>query len=123
ASALLRRRRQARPDDDRGVLQEGLGRLFDPAAPGAPDWQPVAALTAVVRSFCVISGGPGTGKTFTVAKIVALLVEQALAAGRPLPRMMLVAPTGKAARRLSEALESARGGLGSSDLGKQAFPR
>ena len=57
------------------------------------------------KRFCVISGGPGTGKTFTVAKILALLLEQK----NPGPlRMALAAPTGKAAARLQEALKKAR---------------
>jgi exodeoxyribonuclease V alpha subunit len=123
ASEILRRTREVRSDVDPWVLREGLGRLFDPPAADVPDWQRVAALTAVLRSVCVISGGPGTGKTHTVAKILTLLVEQALAARRPLPRMMLVAPTGKAARRLSEALESARRNLRSSEAATAALPR
>ena len=40
-----------------------------------PDWQKVAAFTALRNKFCVISGGPGTGKTTTVAKILTLLVS------------------------------------------------
>jgi exodeoxyribonuclease V alpha subunit len=122
ASEVLHRAREARSDVDLAVLQEGLGRLFDSPAGRAPDWQRVAALTAVVRSFCVISGGPGTGKTFTVAKILALIAEQALAARGALPRVALLAPTGKAARRLSEALRRAAPGLRTSAAARQAIP-
>ena len=56
--------------------------------------------------FAVVAGGPGTGKTTTVARILALLDEQAAAAGRPPPRVALAAPTGKAAARLEEAVHA-----------------
>ena len=59
---------------------------------------------ALLRRFCVISGGPGTGKTYTVVKILALLAEQAR--GRPLA-VALAAPTGKAAARVQEAVRHA----------------
>ncbi len=89
-------------DVDRGLLRAGLDRLF-PLAAGTreTDWQRVAAALAVLRPLCVISGGPGTGKTFTVTSILALLVEQA---GDGLPRVALAAPTGKAAARLTESI-------------------
>jgi len=64
-----------------------------------PDWQKVAAYTALRSRFCVISGGPGTGKTTTVAKILALLLQQNVDL-----RIDLLAPTGKAADRLGEAI-------------------
>ncbi|HEX4902971.1 MAG TPA: exodeoxyribonuclease V subunit alpha [Acidimicrobiales bacterium] len=87
-------------DVDEALLAAGLARLF----PGAgPDAQRDAAETALRRAFSVIAGGPGTGKTTTVAAVLALLHEQAAAAGRPL-RVALAAPTGKAAARLTEAV-------------------
>ena len=58
------------------------------------------------RRFTVVAGGPGTGKTTTVARIVALLHEQAAAAGEAPPRVALAAPTGKAAARLGEAVHA-----------------
>ena len=58
---------------------------------------------AVRRRFCVISGGPGTGKTYTLAKIMMLL--GALAGDRPL-RIKLAAPTGKAAARLQDTIDA-----------------
>ena len=58
------------------------------------------------RRFAVVAGGPGTGKTTTVARIVALLAEQAAAAGAPAPLVALAAPTGKAAARLEEAVHA-----------------
>ena len=78
--------------------QEQLHRLFPPSEQ-KPDWQKVAAFTALRSHFCVISGGPGTGKTSTVAKILALLLQQ-----EPQLKIDLVAPTGKAADRLGEAI-------------------
>ena len=61
---------------DEGALKDGLARLFPDDGQEETDWQKVAAFTSVMKRFCVISGGPGTGKTFTVAKILALLLEQ-----------------------------------------------
>jgi exodeoxyribonuclease V alpha subunit len=61
----------------------------------------------VRRRFAVVAGGPGTGKTTTVARIVALLLEQAAAAGAPAPLVALAAPTGKAQARLSESVHDA----------------
>ncbi len=91
---------------DRALLQKGLARLFPPT-PGETDWQRVAALAAVTRRFCVISGGPGTGKTSTVVKVLSLLLEQAenAASGTGL-RIALAAPTGKAAARLKESISA-----------------
>lgn len=89
------------------LLRSGLDRLFDPEAPTGPDLQRVAAATAVRRHLAVIAGGPGTGKTYTVARILALVEEQASAAGRRPPKAALVAPTGKAATRLEEEIGDA----------------
>jgi exodeoxyribonuclease V alpha subunit len=91
-----------------GLLASGLARLFD----GETDSrQCLAAATAVLRRFAVVAGGPGTGKTTTVARIVALLAEQATAAGAPPPLVALAAPTGKAAARLQEAVHEAAADL------------
>jgi len=75
----------------------------------------------VLRRFTVISGGPGTGKTHTVAKILALLFDQARAAGRT-PRVLLLAPTGKAAQRLSEAIQASLALLGADALPPELVP-
>lgn len=103
ASDLLAR--AARPVDDVApeVLAEGLRRLF--GGDVDPDHlQPIAAAAAVRSTVSVIAGGPGTGKTTTVARVLALLDEMALATGRPPPRIVLAAPTGKAGARLEEAV-------------------
>ena len=67
------------------------------------NWQKLAVATALTGRFTLISGGPGTGKTTTVARLLALLQRQALATGAAL-RIRLAAPTGKAAARLTESL-------------------
>ncbi|MEJ7655571.1 MAG: exodeoxyribonuclease V subunit alpha [Thermoleophilaceae bacterium] len=83
------------------LLAGGLERLFA----GETDiHQRLAAAAAVLSRFAVLAGGPGTGKTTTVARIVALLSEQASGAGAPEPLVALAAPTGKAAARLEEAV-------------------
>lgn len=66
--------------------------------------QKQAVAQAMTSSFSIITGGPGTGKTFTVAQIVLALY--ATSSGTP-PRLALVAPTGKAAQRMSESLQKA----------------
>ena len=86
---------------DEVLIGEGLGRLFSGSTGDGTDWQKVAALAALRKTFCVISGGPGTGKTSTVVKIIALLLEQAK--GGHL-RVALAAPTGKSAARLMESI-------------------
>lgn len=99
----LRGRAAAFESVDTALLSDGLQRLFSANA----NEQKHAAAVAVLRGFSVISGGPGTGKTFTVARILALLQEQALATqGTPF-RVKALAPTGKAAQRLAESMAGA----------------
>ena len=98
-------------DDD--ALTAGVGRLFTGASDDAR--QRLAAATAVLRRLAVVAGGPGTGKTTTVARIVALLAEQAVVAGAPLPLVALAAPTAKAAARLEEAVHEEGASLDVSD--------
>lgn len=93
---------------DETILSAGLIRLFGEGCPGKVDWQKIAACTAVLNRFTIITGGPGTGKTTTVAKVLALLLEQP---SRTPLRIALTAPTGKAAARLQEAIGKARDSL------------
>ena len=86
---------------DLDLLAKGIQELFP--TPGPDLLQRVACAVGVLRPFTVISGGPGTGKTTTVAKLLVLLQQQALEHGAPL-RILLLAPTGKAAARLVESL-------------------
>ena len=77
-----------------------------PQMPALIDWQKVACALAARSSLTLITGGPGTGKTTTVVRLLALLTAQARAAKHPL-RIRLAAPTGKAASRLGESIQSA----------------
>jgi exodeoxyribonuclease V alpha subunit len=90
---------------DLSLLKRSLSQAFPAGNSEETNWQKVAALTAVLKPFCVISGGPGTGKTSTVAKILALLLEQNHEARL---RIALLCPTGKGASRLQEAIRRAK---------------
>ncbi len=86
-------------------------RLFGPGY----EEQRAAAEIAVAQALTVLTGGPGTGKTTTIARLLALLVEQAERAGLPRPRIALAAPTGKAAARLAEAVAAGSDELTAAD--------
>ncbi|MEF8770709.1 exodeoxyribonuclease V subunit alpha [Candidatus Accumulibacter contiguus] len=96
------------------ALRPILDGLFPPAAAGeaGADWQKMACALAARSGFSILTGGPGTGKTTTVVRLLALLQALALAApsaggaARPL-RIRLAAPTGKAAARLNESIAGA----------------
>lgn len=104
-------------------LAEALQRLFPDAATAAhTDWQQVACALAACSRFSIITGGPGTGKTTTVVKLLALWQEQALAAGRPW-RIGLAAPTGKAAARLTDAIAGQLARLDVPDDVRAGIPR
>jgi exodeoxyribonuclease V alpha subunit len=103
ADALLARAGDQPPVPKQEKLAANLDRLF-PGPHKATDRQRAAAAVSALRRLCVISGGPGSGKTHTVVRIMALLQE--LAAPDFL-RIGLAAPTGKAAARLQEAVRRA----------------
>ncbi|WDY58730.1 exodeoxyribonuclease V subunit alpha [Pseudomonas sp. PSKL.D1] len=85
-------------------LSMRLSHLFDEGAlAGQIDWQKLACALATRAGFSIITGGPGTGKTTTVVRLLALLQAPAVEQGRPL-RIRLAAPTGKAAARLTESI-------------------
>ena len=88
---------------EEGLLYDGMERLFPDDTGGL---QRKAAEIAVRRHFSVIAGGPGTGKTTTVARLLALLDEQDAVSGGPPLRVALAAPTGKAAARMAEAVHA-----------------
>jgi exodeoxyribonuclease V alpha subunit len=115
-AAALRARAAGRDTPPAAVLASWLGRLFP--GDGRTDRQRLAAALAVRQRLLVISGGPGTGKTTTVVRILALL---AALAPRPL-LMGLAAPTGKAAARLSDSMRSAVGDLPVDDGLRAALP-
>ncbi|MEO6594720.1 MAG: AAA family ATPase, partial [Planctomycetota bacterium] len=99
--AFLRRRLASPATTTAEELRVALGalQLLPGAAAGEPDWQLAAVAAAVHRSFAIVCGGPGTGKTTTVARLLAVLQHR-----NPTLRIALAAPTGKAAARLGEAL-------------------
>ncbi|WP_290784930.1 exodeoxyribonuclease V subunit alpha, partial [Halomonas sp.] len=99
------------------TLSKVLDALFPTSA--TLDWQKAACALAARSPFAVITGGPGTGKTTTVVKLLALLQTLALGEGRRALRIRLAAPTGKAAARLNESIAGQVAGLsldGLSDL-------
>ena len=91
----------APPSVDHGRLRAALDRLFGDVA--ADDRQCLACAVATLRWTAVVAGGPGTGKTTTVARLLAVLRDQ-----DPELRIALAAPTGKAAARLGEAIGEER---------------
>ena len=99
------------PEQVRAVLDE----LFGSAQ---ADWQKIAAAVAITQKTAVISGGPGTGKTTTVAKLLAALIRLS----DDTLRIQLAAPTGKAAARLTESLGKALQQLPVTDGERLRFP-
>lgn len=93
----------------RARTAQQLATLFAGNSGGAAqgvDWQQLATALALRGRLTIISGGPGTGKTTTVVNLLACLLDQ-----QPDARVVLAAPTGKAAARLAEALRSRAGHL------------
>ncbi|RLB43262.1 MAG: exodeoxyribonuclease V subunit alpha [Deltaproteobacteria bacterium] len=104
---------------DSGLLGNLLQRYFPSLAFEEMDWQALAAFTSMVKTLCIISGGPGTGKTTTVCKIISIALE--LYAHKEM-KIALAAPTGKAAARLEEAMKLHRDRLPASDGIKARIP-
>ena len=90
------------PED---LLKTQLRALFpDDAGSDDGGWQQIACALAARSAFAIITGGPGTGKTTTVVRLLALLQGLALAQAQPALRIHLAAPTGKAAARLNASI-------------------
>lgn len=100
---LTRRSEAGKVGDEPAVVGEVLDRLFPVDAAGEPDLQRLATQVALTERVAVIAGGPGTGKTHTVARLLAAAHQVADAQGRRL-EVALAAPTGKAAARMTEAV-------------------
>jgi exodeoxyribonuclease V alpha subunit len=102
AAAIRQRLQPTHPVPD--ALAAELARLFPATATGLPDWPKIACALAARGSFTVITGGPGTGKTTTVVRLLGLLQTLHLR-DQPHPlRIRLAAPTGKAAARLNASI-------------------
>ena len=99
------KQRIAISSDSSDPLETYLNKLF-PSSDDTVDWQRVACANSAVRRFAVITGGPGTGKTTTVVKLLALLNRLSYDQGEHID-IALAAPTGKAAARLSSSIGGA----------------
>ncbi len=119
SSAIKSRIKEDIQGVDISILKNSLNRLFTSNETDQFNWHKVAGVIAAYKKFCVITGGPGTGKTFTTAKILALLLEQAR---KDKPNILLAAPTGKAAARIKESINAAKNTLNCSDDIIDAIP-
>ena len=118
--ARLNLRLSTSPADISSVLQQLFPPLNNEQTPDI-DWQKLAVANAMNKNFTVIAGGPGTGKTYTVTKLLAALVMLNNSANLEVNanesnnnqtlEIALVAPTGKAAQRLSESITKAIAGF------------
>lgn len=106
ASGLQRIGRQTLPLPGLQALAPLFARLFPQAAEGI-DHQARAAAVALRHPLALVTGGPGTGKTTTIARLLLLLVAQARLADGEAPRVALAAPTGRAAERMAESVRLA----------------
>ena len=124
AASLINRAQMAWPVDE-ALACQWLDRLFDPPDPpdtpadagtdaktetGAVHWQKLACASALRAGLTIITGGPGTGKTYTAARLLALLLAMQTP-DQPL-RVALAAPTGRAAARLRQSIDASLGDLG-----------
>jgi exodeoxyribonuclease V alpha subunit len=113
-----------RPASSAAPDEPWLSRALDRVFPAAGyDEQRSAARVALTHATTVLTGGPGTGKTTTVAALLALCAEQAELEGRPALRIALSAPTGKAAARLQQAVEEEVAKLPPADAARLAGVR
>jgi exodeoxyribonuclease V alpha subunit len=97
-------------------LAQPLQALYPPGA--RLDWQAIALASALGNRLSIITGGPGTGKTTTVSRMLALLLSQT-----PSLRVVLAAPTGKAAARMKQSLDNSRAQLNLAPELQARFPQ
>jgi exodeoxyribonuclease V alpha subunit len=119
ADAILKRAGKKESRFDGFRISKLLGILFPEIHEPHIDLQPLAALIPLLSPFCVITGGPGTGKTHSAAKILGFLAELSY----PVPlRVFLTAPTGKASVRLKDSIQQRVKHLPISDSAKSMIP-
>jgi exodeoxyribonuclease V alpha subunit len=107
-------------DIDLQNIRSNIRRLFPESQNQAINWQKIAAVLPLLKKISIITGAPGTGKTYTIAKALALLIGHA----RPYPPgILMAAPTGKAAVRLSESMAVAKQTLACDDGIKNLIPQ
>jgi exodeoxyribonuclease V alpha subunit len=111
------RARLKAPAQPATTTADRLDAIFPPTGAAAPDRRRQAGELALRRRFLVVGGGPGTGKTTTVARLLAVLADP----DRP-PRIVLAAPTGKAAARLDAAVRQSLDDLGLARLRAAVAP-
>jgi len=112
--------KQKMPAPDKKILADGLDRLFPKSDEKENiNFQRMAAIVSAHKQLCVISGGPGTGKTTTVTGILSLLLELS---GEEGLSILLGAPTGKSAARLRESVKQAGEKAAVSNFVKEMIP-
>ncbi len=111
---------------NKALLKAGIKRLFPEKIKDEINWQKIAGVVPVFKKFTVISGGPGTGKTTVIAKILAIIIEQFIdrrgGETEKNLRIFLAAPTGKAAARMSESIIEAKKSLACDEQVKDLIP-
>jgi len=121
-ASRLKRRRDSPPAAVDAAALTASGLFDGPDADGTPDWQAVAAFVAQRHRLAVISGGPGTGKTYTVVRLMVQRIREAIAMGNRPPAIQLAAPTGKAAARLMDSVQDGLEALALDDEVRNALP-
>lgn len=109
AQGLRRLAAQPVAATDSGAIAPLFTALFPQARAG--DRQARAAALTLVRALLLVTGGPGTGKTYAIARLLLLLIAQADSAGAAPPRIALAAPTGRAAERMAASLQASASAL------------
>jgi exodeoxyribonuclease V alpha subunit len=112
AAAILQRCADRHLPIPADTLAADLDTLFTGMPPGLADGQRAAVAAVPGARFFVLTGGPGTGKTTTVVRMLLMLLRHAQACGLPArPSIALAAPTGKAAQRLAQAIAKGKAEL------------